>query len=190
MNQLTERDRDGQAEVPCLWESVLHSLDTSCYVNSISLLCPLEYSFLAWYHWLSQIKTAQPMLVLTAVYLITSTPFLSISGPPMTHSPLAWFFSVMAFGSQSSSVGICWHKCTSACSCDKRHCFRSAQELMWLTKGCIFLWPDKAFVLLEPSKRQHLPSPQLTNGSSALQRSASHSCQPLWSTQLAEGVPC
>lgn len=35
------------------------------------------------------------MLVLTAVYLITSTLFLSISGPPLTHNPLARFFSVM-----------------------------------------------------------------------------------------------
>lgn len=130
------------------------------------------------------------MLMLTALYLITSTLFLSVSGPPMTRNPLAQFFSVMAFGSQSCSGGISWHKCTSACSCDKHHSIRSAQELTWLMKGCLFLWPDKAFVLLESSKRTALPSPQMTNGSPTLQRSASHSFQFLWSTQLAEGAPC
>lgn len=108
----------------------------------------------------------------------------------MTHNPLAQFFSVMAFGSQSCSAGIFWHKRTSACSCDKHHSFRSVQQLTWLTKGCIFLWPDKAFLLLELSKRQHLPSLQLTDGSPALQRSARHYLQLLWSTQLAEGALC
>lgn len=68
--------------------------------------------------------------------------------------------------------GICWHKCASAFPHDKCHCFRAAQELIW--EDHIVLCCDNVLKLLEPSNRQNLPSPQLANGSSALQRSNSY----------------